>query len=113
VDAPFTQISTVTGNVSGAGTDANVFIIVYGERGDTGEQKLSKSATYRDKFERGHTDVFEVEAVDLGELKSVKIWHDNKFFRADWYLERVEVEVRLTRVVMRMRVLSLLLCCFV
>jgi len=40
--------------VSGAGTDANVFLTIFGDRGDSGERKLHKSETYKDKFERGH-----------------------------------------------------------
>ena len=42
----------------GAGTDANVFMIIFGENGDSGELPLKNSETYKDKFERDHTDVF-------------------------------------------------------
>lgn len=37
----------------GAGTDANVFLTIYGELGDTGERKLSKSETNKNKFQKG------------------------------------------------------------
>lgn len=37
----------------GAGTDANVFLIIYGDLGDTGERKLAKSENNKNKFERG------------------------------------------------------------
>lgn len=43
----------MTGDLYGAGTDANVFLTVYGDLGDTGERKLSKSETNSNKFERG------------------------------------------------------------
>lgn len=36
----------------GAGTDANVFINIYGEKGDTGERYL-KNSDNLNKFERG------------------------------------------------------------
>ena len=62
-----------TGDVKGAGTDANVFVNIYGDQGDTGERKLHKSETNRDKFERGQLDVFQIEAVDLGKVCS-QIW---------------------------------------
>ena len=88
-------VSVVTGTVKGAGTDANVSIIVYGSNGDSGERKLDKSKTHFDKFERGQTDVFDITAVDLGELTKVKIWHDDKNLGADWYLDRVEVAATL------------------
>jgi len=46
-------VDVVTGNVSRAGTDANVFLTVFGENGDSGERQLSKSETNSNKFERG------------------------------------------------------------
>lgn len=36
-----------------AGTDANVFLTIYGDLGDTGERKLAKSENKKNKFERG------------------------------------------------------------
>ena len=30
------EISVITGDVSGAGTDANVYILLFGEKGETG-----------------------------------------------------------------------------
>ena len=50
-------MDVVTGNVSHAGTDANVFLTIYGENGDSGERQLSKSETNRNKFERGQVRV--------------------------------------------------------
>lgn len=46
-------VNVVTGNVSGAGTDANVFLNIIGENGDCGERQLKKSETNTDKFEKG------------------------------------------------------------
>lgn len=47
------KVSVMTGDVNGSGTDANVFLTIYGDLGDTGERKLSKSETNKNKFERG------------------------------------------------------------
>ena len=41
-----------TGDVSGSGTNANVFLTIFGDKGDSGERKLGKSDTHMDKFER-------------------------------------------------------------
>lgn len=41
-----------TGDKSGCGTNANVFLTIAGDKGDTGERKLAKSETYFDKFEK-------------------------------------------------------------
>ncbi|XP_058613751.1 lipoxygenase homology domain-containing protein 1-like isoform X4 [Onychostoma macrolepis] len=83
-------VTVTTGDVYGAGTDANVFITLYGDMGDTGERKLSKSEN-GNKFERGSVDTFTLEAVDLGQVFKIRVRHDNSMLSADWYLEQVEV----------------------
>ncbi|XP_030006124.1 lipoxygenase homology domain-containing protein 1 [Sphaeramia orbicularis] len=85
------KVSVITGDVYGAGTDANVFLTIYGDLGDTGERKLSKSETNSNKFERGSVDKFTIEAVDLGQVFKIKIRHDNSMVSPDWYLDQVEV----------------------
>ncbi|XP_061887966.1 lipoxygenase homology domain-containing protein 1-like [Entelurus aequoreus] len=81
----------MTGDMYGAGSDANVFLTIYGDLGDTGERKLSKSENNSNKFERGSVDKFTIEAVDLGQVFRIKIHHDNSMLSADWYLDQVEV----------------------
>uniref|UniRef100_A0A672LZQ6 PLAT domain-containing protein n=1 Tax=Sinocyclocheilus grahami TaxID=75366 RepID=A0A672LZQ6_SINGR len=85
------KVSVRTGDMHGAGTDANVFLTIYGDLGDTGERKLSKSESNGNKFERGAVDKFSIEAVDLGQVYKIKIQHDNSLAGADWYLDQVEV----------------------
>lgn len=46
------EVCVFTGDTQGAGTDANVFINIYGENGDTGERYL-KNSDNLNKFERG------------------------------------------------------------
>uniref|UniRef100_A0A667Z1M9 Lipoxygenase homology PLAT domains 1 n=1 Tax=Myripristis murdjan TaxID=586833 RepID=A0A667Z1M9_9TELE len=84
-------VTVITGDVYGGGTDANVFITIYGDMGDSGERKLSKSETNSNKFERGSEDRFSMEAVDLGVVFKIKIRHDNSMLSPDWYLDQVEV----------------------
>lgn len=43
----------------------------------TGIINLKASKTHKNKFERGLTDEFTVEAVDIGPLKKLRIGHDN------------------------------------
>uniref|UniRef100_A0AAY4A0E6 PLAT domain-containing protein n=1 Tax=Denticeps clupeoides TaxID=299321 RepID=A0AAY4A0E6_9TELE len=80
-----------TGDMYGAGTDANVFLTIYGELGDTGERKLRKSENNSNKYERGSVDQFTLEAVDLGQVFKILIRHDNSMLSPDWYLEQVEI----------------------
>ncbi|XP_062236812.1 lipoxygenase homology domain-containing protein 1 [Platichthys flesus] len=84
-------VSVRTGDTHGAGTDANVFLTIYGDLGDTGERKLVKSESNKNKFERGAVDKFSIEAVDLGQVFKIHIRHDNSMMWADWYLDQVEV----------------------
>ena len=62
---------------------------LYGEKNDTGAIKLATSETNKNKFERGKTDKFTVEAIDIGPLKKLKVWHDGKGFGAGWHLDKV------------------------
>ncbi|KAM4746369.1 lipoxygenase homology domain-containing protein 1 [Anableps anableps] len=86
------KVSVRTGDMYGAGTDANVFLTIYGDLGDTGERKLAKSENNKNKFERGEVDRFTIEAVDLGQVFKIRIRHDNTMVGADWYLDQVEVQ---------------------
>ena len=53
------QVKVVTGDVFGAGTDANVFINLTGEFGDTGERHLKDSNTNMNKFERNQVSRYD------------------------------------------------------
>lgn len=94
-----------TGEKKYAGTDADLFMILYGTKDDTGQAfqshhafvsvfvrismnhlvmyphtgiiNLKASKTHKNKFERGLIDEFIVEAVDIGPLKKLRIGHDN------------------------------------
>ena len=68
------QVIVYTGDVFGAGTNANVYITIYGANGDSGKRVLEQS--WRDLFERNQIDKFEIECLDLGKLvKNCNFWH--------------------------------------
>ena len=83
------EVAVYTADVAHAGTDANVSIVIYGDNGDTGQRKLTKKMV--NLFERAQKDVFTIEALDLGQLKRLRIEHDNKGFGAGWMLDKIEV----------------------
>ena len=56
-----------TGNFVGAGTDAHVFVTIFGEKKETGKLALDNSNNL-DKFELGQTDYFNLEASDVGKV---------------------------------------------
>jgi hypothetical protein len=61
----------VTADVKGAGTDGSVTITIEGEKGCA--KDLSLSNDWSTNFERGHTDVFDVTAPDVGAIKSITV----------------------------------------
>ena len=66
------KVTTYTGDVRGAGTDANVFIEIYGQNGQkSGAKKLDAKGN---PFERAAVDVFSVDSYDLGDLQKIRIW---------------------------------------
>ncbi|XP_022351677.1 lipoxygenase homology domain-containing protein 1 [Enhydra lutris kenyoni] len=91
LDIVLYSVQIFTGNVPGAGTDAKVYITIYGDLGDTGERYLGKSENRTNKFEKGTADTFIIEAADLGVIYKIKLRHDNSRWCADWYVEKVEI----------------------
>nr|XP_004656868.2 lipoxygenase homology domain-containing protein 1 isoform X2 [Jaculus jaculus] len=91
LDIVLYSVQIFTGNVPGAGTDAKVYITIYGDLGDTGERYLGKSENRTNKFEKGTADTFIIEAADLGVIYKIKLRHDNTKWYADWYVEKVEI----------------------
>jgi hypothetical protein len=86
------KITVKTGDYRGAGTDANVFLTLFGEENSTHDLHLSQSLTNDNKFERNQTDIFMFNIPFLlGPLQSLKVWHDNKGFGASWFLESITV----------------------
>lgn len=70
------EISVKTGDIRHAGTDANVFLKIFGSLGDTGNLQLKATDSSINKFERGRTDVFRIEAQDIGDVRLT----DDAFF---------------------------------
>ncbi|NXO58853.1 LOXH1 protein, partial [Aramus guarauna] len=80
------SISVHTGTLPASGTDADVFITVFGEQGDSCKRRLSHS-----NFEKGQVCVSEMRAVDLGQLSKVLVEHHNVGYGAGWYLDQIVI----------------------
>ena len=68
------NIQIKTGDVRGAGTDANVFIKILGTKDNTGAVQLTTSENHTNKFEQGHIDMFKFDAADVGEVSNQKLF---------------------------------------
>ncbi|KAM5281079.1 oxygen-regulated protein 1 [Ctenodactylus gundi] len=84
-------VYVATGELWNAGTAANVYISICGEKGDTGSRQLFRSKCSL-KFLKGQTDTFFLEAVHLGELYKIVICHDGLGPGNGWFLDDVVVK---------------------
>jgi hypothetical protein len=85
-------ITTVTGSKLGSGTDANVYLIIHGDKGETDKLHLTKQTGGDKLFEKGQTDVFNIKALNVGEIKKINISHDGKGMGAGWFVETIKIE---------------------
>ena len=59
------RVLVYTGDKFGAGTNANIFLNIFGEQGDTGDRPLEESKNNKNKFERNqvtetkHSETFQ------------------------------------------------------
>lgn len=83
-----------TGDVRGAGTDANVFCSIEGDKGRTRMVKLESG---RNDFERGAVDSFTFKEANVGKMLKLTIGHDGAGASDSWNLSYVEVENLSTR----------------
>jgi lipoxygenase homology domain-containing protein 1 len=84
-------LSVTTGSKIGSGTDANVFIIIYGENTKTEKIPLKKDSG--DPFEKGKTDIIKMKGLNVGEIKKINISHDGKSIGDGWYLEQILISI--------------------
>lgn len=82
----------MTTDKKGAGTDASVYIQLYGNKNDTGKIELVHSKTNSNKFERGNSDTFEIKTSDIGNIRKIKIGHDGKGLGSGWHLKEVIID---------------------
>ena len=60
-----------TGDVRGAGTDAHVFVELFGKRGQTPKIQLIKRNDPEDLFRRGRTDRFKLKTNHVGAMSKM------------------------------------------
>ncbi|NWZ14384.1 PK1L2 protein, partial [Agelaius phoeniceus] len=91
---PFAQyrylVTVFTGHRRGAATTSKVTLTLYGLDGESEPHHLNDPDS--PVFERGGVDVFLLcTFFPLGELQSIRLWHDNSGDSPSWYVNRVLV----------------------
>ena len=66
------EVTVVTGNVKGAGTDALVFVTLFGKSGQTPKLQLRGGAGGGNPFERGNSDIFLLKTSCVGPMTKLR-----------------------------------------
>lgn len=84
-------ISVFTADARGAGTDANVLLVIYGKnsKGESVKSDEIKLENKGDSFESGQVDKFKRETIDVGKPYKIRVSHDNTGSFPGWKLDRV------------------------
>ncbi|KAL9973900.1 hypothetical protein ACROYT_G020408 [Oculina patagonica] len=82
------RVAVTTADELWAGTDADVFIQIFGKKGNTSAVELTKSGNL---FERGDTDEFILVENAVGSLTKVGIKRNENGIFDDWKLAEVSV----------------------
>ena len=84
------QIETYTSDLFGAGTDAAITLVIYGENDEVTAEHPLVNKGHKD-FERNQTDNFNVMARDVGKIKCIRLKSSNTGLGAAWHLGRITV----------------------
>ena len=83
------RIKVYTGDRKDAGTDARVYIKLYGVNETTNFLQLDN---LRDNHEKGAIDVYTIPHKNIGFIKKIEIKHDNAGKKAGWFLEKISIK---------------------
>lgn len=86
------KITVITSELKDAGTEADVYIKIFGKHSQTEKILLEKSTNNRLKFKSDQTDVFKVNDIDVGKIKKILIGHNNRGKNPSWHLKEVIIE---------------------
>ena len=64
-------VTTKTGSVNGAGTDAKVFVTFNGDKKQIAKHQLKKPEGGKNPFEKDSKDVFKFNEVDIGKVRLI------------------------------------------
>ena len=83
------KIVVKTGNCKDAGTSADVYITLCGDRNSC---EYLLDTPDHDDFERGQEHEYQLPAADVGNVTQVRIRHDNTGSRPGWFLDWIKVK---------------------
>ena len=81
-----------TGDKTFAGTDTDIFIVLYGEKGISTELKLNDYVLTENPFERNSLEEFSVEIDDIGQIFKIDLRKDFQSLDSMWYLTSIHIK---------------------
>lgn len=80
-----------TSDRSGAGTDSDIYLTIYGDKGNTGEVELDKYAGDGNNFERDDKDCFNIaySTGKVGTINKIVIRKNDSGVGPDWYCDYI------------------------
>jgi len=84
------KISIQTGDERNCGVSAQVFVRLFGENKKKTERVRLELAKKK-KFEPGSTESFEIEALDVGDLRKVELGHEGAGPNECWLVKSIEI----------------------
>ncbi len=86
-------IEVKTSDINKAGTDSDIYLTIYGDKGDTGEINLDTYAGSSNNFEKGELESFYIgcSAKDIGNINHIKIRKNDSGVGPDWHLEYIKI----------------------
>jgi len=84
-------LDLVTADKLGAGTDANVYVVIIGSKAKTVHVPLAEDSS-NSRFEQGQLDCFSIDVEgDVGEILELTLGHDNKGGGSDWNVKEARL----------------------
>ena len=85
------EVVVYTSDIRGAGTDANIYMDVYGrsENGMEDSDHVEFHKANKSSFERKSVDKFNFDIKDIGTPFKVRVGHDGRGVGAGWHLNKV------------------------
>jgi len=75
---------------SGTGTDANIFVVIYDEKG--AKSPIIKLKNEGKTFDSGRQDKFKFITENISAVQKLTVWHDNTGYKADWHVNSAMLE---------------------
>ncbi|RNA04951.1 lipoxygenase homology domain-containing 1-like [Brachionus plicatilis] len=88
------QIMVKTGDRTGSSTEANIGIVLFGEKAKSKYFALKRSKRHRIPFRKSNLDIFEIETYDVGQLRAIQIGHFESDIEYNWFMDFLRVEDR-------------------